>query len=480
MSAISPEDRAVVDLAAVFAPHQASSFLSRLATSDPQALLEHAARAAGAPRRERLAALAATLAVPCSVAASVEPLAALERPRTSAALRTFSELPQRRPGASGTPAFRRLVLERLSAAPDRAADARPGRVPRRPVRAARPRACDAGTERELHGPMALPFEMPSVSAGFAQLTPAACGVGEKAALAASRAISSLTGGQVTITGRALPCVPAPAVGAVRLRVELTALPGTAALEVDAKLAAALLDRLVGAPGDPDPASEVTPLERAALDLAVLASLDAVAAVPEVEARLAPRLARLSCEPLGGLAVELSVTLGEVPGRARAILPPAAVRALGAATTASLPAAGIGLELSLRGGSAPLTLEDLRTLEPGDVVLLDRSPAARLSAVAPGGLRLEGIETDGNLHIEEIRMPDTSSNYPVALEVELARVPVTLGDLARLEPGAVLPLPIDRRGLVALKLGERTIGRGQLVDVEGAVGVRIDSLTEGLR
>jgi type III secretion protein Q len=69
-------------------------------------------------------------------------------------------------------------------------------------------------------------------------------------------------------------------------------------------------------------------------------------------------------------------------------------------------------------------------------------------------------------------------YPVALEVELARVPVTLGELARLEPGAVLPLPIDRRGMVVLKLGDRTFARGQLVDVEGAVGVRIDSIAGG--
>ena len=64
---------------------------------------------------------------------------------------------------------------------------------------------------------------------------------------------------------------------------------------------------------------------------------------------------------------------------------------------------------------------------------------------------------------------------MVLEVELARVEVTLAELARLEPGATLPLALDRRGLVTLRAGERAIARGELVDVDGAVGVRVVSL-----
>jgi len=75
------------------------------------------------------------------------------------------------------------------------------------------------------------------------------------------------------------------------------------------------------------------------------------------------------------------------------------------------------------------------------------------------------------------MPEPLSEYPLPLEVELARVPITLAELARLEPGAILPLPIDRRGAVTLKLGDRTFARGELVDVEGAIGVRIDAIAE---
>ena len=55
--------------------------------------------------------------------------------------------------------------------------------------------------------------------------------------------------------------------------------------------------------------------------------------------------------------------------------------------------------------------------------------------------------------------------------------VSLRDLARLAPGAVLPLGIDRSGRVTLRIGERAVARGELVEVDGAVGVRIGALLE---
>ncbi|HSM93693.1 MAG TPA: FliM/FliN family flagellar motor switch protein [Anaeromyxobacteraceae bacterium] len=330
--------------------------------------------------------------------------------------------------------------------------------------------------------MPLPFELPSVSRGFALLSPGAREIGLRAAGEVSRALATLTGGAVSLSAEPRPGVPAPGAAMSRLRVELAALPGTATLEVEAALAVALLDRLCGGPGLPAPATSATPLERAAVELATLSALAAVTSLPEVESRLAPRLSRQAGEPLGGLAIDLSIALGEgaQAGRARLVLPHAAVRALDTGAPEGAPACALPLELSLRGGAAPLEREELAALAPGDVVLLDPPAPGRLTAVAPGGLRLVGAESEDGLLVEEIQMPESSSAaaWPIAVEVELARVPITLGELARLSPGGVLPLPIDRRGLVALKVGERTIAHGQLVDVEGGLGVRIDSLVEG--
>lgn len=329
-----------------------------------------------------------------------------------------------------------------------------------------------------HIDVTLPFDLPAVSSGSALLAPQILEAGRRAAREAASALAALTMGDAAVTGRPLPCVPTPIAGTARLRVELTALPGAAVLEVDCRLAAGLLDRLCGGSGAAALAGDVTPLERSALELAVLAVLDSVSADPQIETRLAPRLSRSGCELPAALAVDLAIALGPVSGRARLLLPAAALRALREPPLATPISSRLQLELSVRSGSARLPPEELAALEPDDVVLLEPFPPDRLHAVAPGGLRISGTEREEALHVEEIRMPDTSSEYPIALEVELARVPVTLGDLAALEPGSVLPLPIDRRGLVTLKLGDRPIARGQLVDVDGAVGVRIASLAGG--
>jgi type III secretion protein Q len=446
------EARSLLALAAVFAPARASRLCARWGGDESASVAEEAARAASAPRVQRLAVLAAAIE-------DARRRDGGDAPR----------LPRERSRASGV--LRRL---RLAPDPDREADLGPGGEPC-------PRSIPASTATDalarcvnLAPRVALPFDMPAFSRGFAHLTARARELGERAAGEAGRALGALTGGEVAITGRALPGVPAPCAGWTRLRVELTALPGTAALEVEAPVAIAFLDRLGGGPGTGEPAIDVTRLERAALELAVLAAIDGVASLPEVEGALAPRLARSSCEPAQGLAIDLAISVGAHRGRGRLILPHAAVAALGGEDE-GWAAAGLSFDLSLRGASAPLSPEELTALQAGDVLLLDPPPPGRLTAVVPGGLRIAGAAKDDGLVVEEILMPGSSSEWPITLEVELARVPMTVGELARLQPGVILPLPVDRRGMVSLKLGDRSIGRGQLVDVEGAVGIRIDSL-----
>lgn len=62
--------------------------------------------------------------------------------------------------------------------------------------------------------------------------------------------------------------------------------------------------------------------------------------------------------------------------------------------------------------------------------------------------------------------------PVELEVELARISVSLEELAAFAPGMVLPLSVKPGDAVLLRVGERAIARAELVDVEGEVGARV--------
>lgn len=322
--------------------------------------------------------------------------------------------------------------------------------------------------------MPLPFDLPPLSRGFAALTPAAVAAGARTAAAAGATLSALLGRDVTLRGRACPGVAAPRAVVARVWVELAALPGSAVLEVDPALVVQLVAELAGGPAEPG-ATALTPIERAALDLFALAALEGVCGVAAVEERLAPRLARDGAPPASPLAVELEVAAGPVSGRARLLVPIAAVTAL---RGPALDGAGLALRVpvSVRSGAASISSEELAALAQGDVVLLD-PPARCGDALVPpgGGGRIRGRIEEGTFHVEEIAMDDRTAQLPIRLEVELARLELPLSDLARLEPGAALALGLDRRGIVTLRVGERAVGRGELIDVDGAVGVRILSL-----
>jgi type III secretion protein Q len=323
--------------------------------------------------------------------------------------------------------------------------------------------------------MVLPFDLPACSRGFAALGPAARSAGTEAARGAARAVGEILGLEVKVEGRPRPAAPSTGAAVATLPIELAALPGMAQLEVEAVLVARLVEALSGGGGPVVAASALTPLETTALELLVLAAIDGAAGVPGIEERLAPRLVRAGPPPSSPLAVDLEIVAGAVRGRARLLLPPAAVEALAGPPALEEPLLSFPLFASLRAGSAPLLPEELVALAPGDVVLVDPPPEGRHLLRFPGGFTAEGQVANGAMTVERTSMDERLAEIPVTLEVELARVPLTLSDLARLAPGATLPLHLDRRGLVTLRLGERALARGELVDVDGAVGVRILSM-----
>lgn len=324
--------------------------------------------------------------------------------------------------------------------------------------------------------MPLPFELPALSRGFAALTPAARATGARAMEAAAAALAALLGRDVVVRARACAGAPAPRAPAARVAIDLPALPASAVLEVEPALVVGIVAELAGGPAARG-AAALTPIEVAALELFALAAVDGACAVAEVEAGLAPRLSRGAAEPPSALAVELDVVAGTAAGRARLLLAPAAVRALRGAPAAG-PALAAPVVASVRSGGAPLAPEELEALSPGDVVVLDPAGSTRDALVLPGGARIAGRLVDGALNVEEVVMNERTAQLPVRLEVELARVEVPLAEIARLEPGAALPLALDRRGLVTLRVGERAFARGELVDVDGAIGVRVLSLEVG--
>jgi type III secretion protein Q len=325
--------------------------------------------------------------------------------------------------------------------------------------------------------MALPFDLPALSLAFAELTPAARAAGAEVAAAAARSLSALLGREVRIEARPVPAAARVRAAVARVALDLPALPAQAALEVEPALVVRLVDVLAGGAGACDGAAALTPVEAAALELFALAALDGACSVAAIEEALAPRLARgASPEVTAPLAIELELAAGEVTGRARLLVPLAAVRALRGPPATDAPALALPVVASLRSGTAPLLPGELDALAPGDVVVVDLPDHGMEDLVLPGGLRARGRRTEeGTFQVKEIAMTERHAQLPVTLEVELARVEIPLAELTRLEPGQAIPLAIDRRGLVTLRLGDRAVARGELVELDGAIGVRILSI-----
>lgn len=76
------------------------------------------------------------------------------------------------------------------------------------------------------------------------------------------------------------------------------------------------------------------------------------------------------------------------------------------------------------------------------------------------------------HLESVASPTSPADIPVTLVVELGRVNIPLHRLAELKPGEVLELGRQPRDPVDLTSGGRLVARGELVQVDTELGVRV--------
>lgn len=112
------------------------------------------------------------------------------------------------------------------------------------------------------------------------------------------------------------------------------------------------------------------------------------------------------------------------------------------------------------------------------------PAAELSeAVAIPPSLGEGVEEStnpgmkGSAHVEngEAQGADLMNDIPLQIAIELARLPVTAEEVVGLKVGHVFDLNRSAQEPVDLSVNGRVVARGELVEVDGNLGIRIISL-----
>ncbi|WP_048439644.1 type III secretion system cytoplasmic ring protein SctQ [Caenimonas sp. SL110] len=147
-----------------------------------------------------------------------------------------------------------------------------------------------------------------------------------------------------------------------------------------------------------------------------------------------------------------------------------------------------VRLSLVAGWVDLSASALRSVALHDVVLLDEcllSQDNRLMVLVGPRLgvlcSLAGNELEVLQGVREM-MADVDDSVaassgliddvPVRLTFDLGEREISLGDLRSLQPGYLFNLGRDPKSTVSIRANGRLIGNGELVDIEGRVGVSV--------
>ncbi|TLX56889.1 YscQ/HrcQ family type III secretion apparatus protein [Stutzerimonas nosocomialis] len=198
-----------------------------------------------------------------------------------------------------------------------------------------------------------------------------------------------------------------------------------------------------------------------------------------------------------LSLWLGVALGDAPAAALELrLGAAAARRLVEALERDCPVAprpfdALRLTARVQPGWQWLTLGELRSLAPGDVVMLEHpgEGALRLSIQdqlqarcrrQADGLRLEhfpqpSVETPMNNEAAALGVDASLDDLQLQLVCQLGSSQLSLAELRELGEGSVLPLAAREPDAVDLTVNGCRVGRGQLVRIGEGLGVRIISL-----
>ena len=147
-------------------------------------------------------------------------------------------------------------------------------------------------------------------------------------------------------------------------------------------------------------------------------------------------------------------------------------------------ASVPLEMALETGYLFLKLEELKSLQPEDMLLpeawlLSQGQASlRIyhgsSAVLAGGCAIrEGSAVLETPLAEEVGTSmETDKDLEIRLSFELDRRLITVGELSSIAPGFTFPMTGAADSLVTVRANGKAIARGRLVDMNGTIGVQV--------
>lgn len=165
-----------------------------------------------------------------------------------------------------------------------------------------------------------------------------------------------------------------------------------------------------------------------------------------------------------------------------------------AIPARLSLGALILRLAVETGEAKLSIGELRSLNPGDVLMLDPWPATQMRLVLARQLQARATRHDTTLtlleaptgahYLKELAMSETLDGpsldssldeLPLKLVCQAGSVELTLAQLRELGEGSLVQFADQRQDSVDLMVAGRRVGQGQLVRIGDGLGIRVLSI-----
>jgi flagellar motor switch/type III secretory pathway protein FliN/pSer/pThr/pTyr-binding forkhead associated (FHA) protein len=182
----------------------------------------------------------------------------------------------------------------------------------------------------------------------------------------------------------------------------------------------------------------------------------------------------------GYAIELGVAVGEIQGLLRMFAPAglfAGMRPEPKASTGCRAA----WDFAFSCGFIDLGAADRARIEPGDVLLYESEPRvlfpgrwtrrwrASIENAQPWTFRID------NYGEEILEMNDATPSFgdlPVRIHIVVGEKEMTLAELQGVAPGSIIALGRGKQDPVKLAVNGKLAGEGQLVEIDGRLGVKV--------
>ena len=147
-----------------------------------------------------------------------------------------------------------------------------------------------------------------------------------------------------------------------------------------------------------------------------------------------------------------------------------------------------VEASFLLGTTTFPMADIKRLEIGDVVVLDKSNSSEMTLITENVVQkfqikpnpdiVEPYGTDTGNGVED-GMKDSNlwDSIQVDMSAEFDKVKVPLGDLKSIEEGLIVDLCSVYDNKVSLKVGGKLVAAGSLVIINDRFGVRIEEVSD---